>query len=84
MCQDEGRGIVDNRLAEDFAHPHLRRVDAALVELDQVEHPIAGVQVHHPQFFMVEWSHEGQQDVVGVLRALDGGAFGGVSIELPR
>ena len=53
--------VVDDRLAEDFAHPHLGRVDAALVELGQVHHPVAGVQVHHPQLFVIQRAQEGLQ-----------------------
>ncbi len=50
---NEDPGGVVNQGGLRKTSPHLRGVDTALVELDQVQELVAGIEVRHPQFFVI-------------------------------
>ena len=82
VTQDDSRCVIRDCSPEDFSHTHLAGVHRALIQLDQVHHPIAGVQVEHPQLFMIQPTDEATQDVKGILGRVDGRALGGMGVEL--
>ena len=67
---DRRRHTLDGRL-EQLGHPHLGRVQAAMVDLHDVDHPVTCVQQDHPQVLLFQIAHLVLQHGSRIRRAVD-------------
>ena len=71
----DGRSQSLDGGAEDLAHPHLRGIHRALIDLHDVQHTVAPVQQEHAQVFFFQQAHLGLHQRGRIGRTVDRGAF---------
>ena len=71
MKDNDRRSVETDGRPEDLGYPDLSAVQAAFVDLDDIQNPVAGVEYDHAQVLLFQHAHFVLHQTGGIRRAVD-------------